>query len=89
MNSTERIAFCKDGLIDCKKKQRSIFLTLPAGIIGVWLINHYFITDAVVSYCLYILFGIPTLWIHINLRRVYASLTEAYEAELDAAKDNQ
>ena len=89
MNSTERIAFCKDGLIDCKKNQRRIFWTLPASIIGVWLINQYFINDAVVRYCLFLGVGIPTLWIYINLRRVYASLTEAYEAELDAAKDNQ
>lgn len=53
MSSAKRIAFCKDGLIDCDKKKRRIF------------------------------------WIYMNLRRVYSSLAEIYEAELDAAKDSE
>jgi hypothetical protein len=28
-------------------------------------------------------------WIYMNLRRVYSSLAEIYEAELDAAKDSE
>jgi len=89
MNSIERIAFCKDGLRDCEKKQRRILWILPASIIGVWLINQYFINDAVVSYFLFLGVGTPLAWIYINLRRVYSSLTEVYEAELDSAKDDQ
>ena len=89
MNSTERIAFCKDGLIDCKKKQRRIIWIPLASIIGVWLINQCFINNSVISYCLFLGVGIPIFWIYLNLRRVYSSLAEVYEAELDAVKDNQ
>lgn len=89
MNSIERISFCKDGLIDCKKKQRRILWIPLASIIGVWFINQCFINNSVVSYCLFLGVGIPIFWIYINLRRVYSSLAEVYEAELDAVKDNQ
>jgi hypothetical protein len=75
MNSAERISFCKDGLIDCKKNQRRILWIGLASII--------------VSYCLFFGVGTPILWIYINLRRVYSSLSEVYEAELDAVKDNE
>jgi len=88
-NDTERIDFLKNGLIECKKKQRRIIWILSASIIVAWLINQYFISDAVVSYCLFLGVGTPFFWIFINLRRVYSSLKEAYEAELDAIKINQ
>ena len=89
MSSAERIAFCKDGLIDCDKKKRRIFWSLMASIIGVWLINQYFINDAVISYFLFLCVGTWIFWIYMNLRRVYSSLAEIYEAELDAAKDSE
>ena len=86
MSSAERIAFCKDGLIGCDKKKRRIFWSLLASIIGVWLINQYFINDAVISYFLFLGVGTWIFWIYMNLRRVYSSLTEIYEAELDAER---
>jgi hypothetical protein len=89
MNSAERISFCKDGLIDCKKNQRRILWIGLASIIGVWLTSQCFIDNFIVSYCLFFGVGTPILWIYINLRRVYSSLSEVYEAELDAVKDNE
>ena len=89
MNNTERIDFCKNGLIECKKAQRWTLWLLFSAIFGVWLISQYLINDADWTYLIPGVVCLMNFWYYAKLRRVYSLLKEAYEAELNAVKVSQ